>query len=118
VGEVAWLADEAHMDAVTAVSGSGPAYVFLMVEALRDAGVAAGLPADVAEHLARAAAIGSGALLERDAAAAPDVLRHNVTSPGGTTAAALSVLMGENGLKELMTRAVAAAAKRSKELAG
>ncbi|MBX7200808.1 MAG: pyrroline-5-carboxylate reductase, partial [Rhodospirillaceae bacterium] len=77
VGEVAWLADEAHMDAVTAVSGSGPAYVFLMVEALRDAGVAAGVPADVAEHLARAAAIGSGALLERDAAAAPDVLRHN-----------------------------------------
>lgn len=118
VGEVAWLAEESQMDAVTAVSGSGPAYVFLMVEALRDAGIAAGLPADVAEHLARATIVGSGALLAKDAAAAPDVLRHNVTSPGGTTAAALSVLMGENGLKDLMTRAVAAAAKRSKELAG
>ena len=118
VGEVAWLADEGHMDAVTAVSGSGPAYVFLMVEALRDAGIAAGLPADLAAHLARATIIGSGTLLERDPAAAPDVLRHNVTSPGGTTAAALSVLMGENGLKDLMARAVAMAARRSKELAG
>jgi pyrroline-5-carboxylate reductase len=118
VGEVAWLADESQMDAVTAVSGSGPAYVFLMVECLRDAGIAAGLPGDLAERLARATIIGSGTLLERDAAAAPDVLRHNVTSPGGTTAAALSVLMGEDGLKGLMTRAVAAAAKRSKELAG
>ncbi len=118
VGEVAWLADESHMDAVTAISGSGPAYVFLMVEALRDAGIAAGLPADLAEHLARSTIIGSGTLLERDAATAPAVLRQNVTSPNGTTAAALSVLMGENGLKELMTRAAAAAAKRSKELAG
>ena len=118
VGEVAWLADETLMDAVTAVSGSGPAYVFLMVEALRDAGIAAGLPPDVAAHLARSTIVGSGALLDRDAATAPDVLRRNVTSPGGTTAAALSVLMGENGLTELMVRAVAAAAKRSKELAG
>ena len=118
VGEVAWLADESQMDAVTAVSGSGPAYVFLMVEALRDAGIAAGLPADLAEHLARATVIGSSTLLERDAATAPAVLRQNVTSPGGTTAAALSVLMGEKGLTDLMTQAVAMAAKRSKELAG
>ena len=118
VGDVTWLADESLMDAVTAVSGSGPAYVFLMVEALRDAGIAAGLPPDVAAHLARATVIGSGALLDRDAAVAPDVLRQNVTSPGGTTAAALSVLMGENGLKDLMTHAVAAAAARSKQLAG
>jgi pyrroline-5-carboxylate reductase len=118
VGDVTWIADESQMDAVTAVSGSGPAYVFLMVEALRDAGIAAGLAPDAAEQLARATIIGSGALLAHDAAAAPDILRHNVTSPGGTTAAALAVLMGENGLKDLMTRAVAAAAKRSKELAG
>ena len=118
VGDVQWIADENLMDAVTAVSGSGPAYVFLMIECLRDAGIAAGLPPDLAEHLARATIIGSGALLDRDAAAAPDVLRHNVTSPGGTTAAALAVLMAPDGLKQLLTRAVAAAAKRSKELAG
>ena len=118
VGETVWLADEGQMDAVTAVSGSGPAYVFLLVEALRDAGIAAGLPADVAEHLARSTITGAGTLLERDAAIAPSALRQAVTSHGGTTAAALAVLMGDNGLKELMTRAVAAAAQRSRELAG
>jgi pyrroline-5-carboxylate reductase len=118
VGDVEWIADEGLMDAVTAVSGSGPAYVFLMIECLRDAGIAAGLPAPLAEHLARATVIGSGALLDHDPTAAPDVLRHNVTSPGGTTAAALAVLMGDNGLKELITRAVAAATLRSRELAG
>ena len=118
VGHVEWIADENLMDAVTAVSGSGPAYVFLMIECLRDAGIAAGLPAQLAEHLARDTIIGSGALLEHDPDAAPDVLRHNVTSPGGTTAAALSVLMGEGGLKAIMTDAVAAAVRRSRELAG
>ncbi|ABE63843.1 pyrroline-5-carboxylate reductase [Nitrobacter hamburgensis X14] len=115
-GAVEWIDDEALMDAVTAVSGSGPAYVFLLAEELARAGVAAGLPANLATKLARETVAGSGELLYRsdlDAA----TLRQNVTSPGGTTAAALSVLMGEHGLKELMTRAVAAATKRSKELA-
>lgn len=115
-GAVEWIDDEALMDAVTAVSGSGPAYVFLLAEELARAGVAAGLPADLAARLARETVAGSGELLHRsdlDAA----TLRQNVTSPGGTTAAALSVLMGENGLKELMTRTVAAAAARSRELA-
>ncbi|GAB1715153.1 MAG: pyrroline-5-carboxylate reductase [Nitrobacter sp.] len=115
-GTVEWIDDEALMDAVTAVSGSGPAYVFLLAEELARAGVAAGLPADLAARLARETVAGSGELLHRsdlDAA----TLRQNVTSPGGTTAAALGVLMGESGLKDLMTRAVAAATERSKELA-
>jgi len=117
VGQVEWIADEALMDAVTAVSGSGPAYVFLLAEALRDAGIEAGLPADLAARLARATVAGSGALLEQ-ADTPPDVLRQNVTSPGGTTAAALQVLMASDGLKPLLAKAVAAATKRSKELAG
>lgn len=117
VGEVEWIADEALMDAVTAVSGSGPAYVFLLAECLRDAGIAAGLPKDLAAHLAYATLSGAGAMLE-EKNAVPEMLRQNVTSPGGTTAAALSVLMADGGLKPLMERAVAAAAKRSKELAG
>ncbi|HVV41838.1 MAG TPA: pyrroline-5-carboxylate reductase [Nitrobacter sp.] len=115
-GAVEWVDDEALMDAVTAVSGSGPAYIFLLAEELARAGVAAGLPAELATKLARETIAGSGELLHRsdlDAA----TLRQNVTSPGGTTAAALEVLMGENGLRELMTRAVAAAAQRSRELA-
>ena len=115
-GAVEWIDDEALMDAVTAVSGSGPAYVFLLAEELARAGVSAGLPADLAAKLARETVAGSGELLHRsdlDAA----TLRRNVTSPGGTTAAALDVLMGEQGMKDLMTRAVAAAAKRSQELA-
>jgi len=115
-GAVEWIDDEALMDAVTAVSGSGPAYVFLLAEELARAGVSAGLPADLAAKLARETVAGSGELLHRsdlDAA----TLRQNVTSPGGTTAAALNLLMGEHGLKELMTRAVAAATKRSQELA-
>ncbi len=115
-GTVEWVDDEASMDAVTAVSGSGPAYVFLLAEALAGAGVAAGLPAPLAAKLARETVAGSGELLHRsplDAAA----LRENVTSPGGTTAAALAVLMGDDGLAALMTRAVAAATARSRELA-
>ncbi|MBF0128840.1 MAG: pyrroline-5-carboxylate reductase [Alphaproteobacteria bacterium] len=117
VGEVAWIEDEALMDAVTAVSGSGPAYVFLLTEALAAAGVAAGLPADLAERLARATVTGSGELL-RLASEPPADLRRNVTSPGGTTAAALSVLMDQDGLGPLMERAIAAATARSRELAG
>jgi pyrroline-5-carboxylate reductase len=116
-GAVEWIADEALMDAVTAVSGSGPAYVFLLVEALARAGAAAGLPADLAAKLARATVAGSGELLQRSPLD-PASLRQNVTSPGGTTAAALEVLLGTNGLGELMERAVAAATERSRQLAG
>jgi len=115
IGLVAWVDDEGAIDAVTAVSGSGPAYVFHLVEALAEAGRAAGLDADLAMTLARQTVTGAGELLHQsdlDAA----TLRKNVTSPGGTTAAALEVLMGEGGLTPLMTQAVAAAAKRSREL--
>jgi pyrroline-5-carboxylate reductase len=117
VGEVAWVEDEALLDPVTAVSGSGPAYVFLLIEALADAGVASGLPVELARRLARATVIGSGELARLSSEDAAQ-LRKNVTSPGGTTAAALAVLMGEGGLAELMKRAVAAATRRSRELAG
>jgi pyrroline-5-carboxylate reductase len=116
-GTVEWIADEALMDAVTAVSGSGPAYVFLLAEALARAGAAAGLPADLAARLARATVAGSGELLTCSTLE-PAVLRHNVTSPGGTTAAALDVLTAEDGLDPLMRKAVAAATKRGRELAG
>jgi pyrroline-5-carboxylate reductase len=116
-GAVEWIADETLMDAVTAVSGSGPAYVFLLVEALARAGTAAGLPADLAAKLARATVAGSGELLQRSPLD-PTSLRQNVTSPGGTTAAALAVLMGPQGLGELMETAVAAATERSRQLAG
>lgn len=115
-GALDWLEDESPIDAVTAVSGSGPAYVFLLVEALAAAGVAAGLKPELAQRLARTTVAGSGALLdawpERDAA----TLRRDVTSPGGTTEAALKVLMARTALEPLMTRAVKAAAKRAKEL--
>jgi pyrroline-5-carboxylate reductase len=116
-GKVEWVSDEKLIDAVTATSGSGPAYVFLLVEAMTKAGIAAGLPADLAGRLARETVAGSGELLHRsdlDAA----TLRQNVTSPGGTTAAALSVLMGPAGFDDLLTKAIAAATKRSQELAG
>jgi pyrroline-5-carboxylate reductase len=117
IGAVEWVEDEALMDAVTAVSGSGPAYVFLLAEALAQAAVAAGLPPALAEKLARETVSGSGELLRRSGLTAA-TLRENVTSPGGTTAAALGVLMGQNGLMPLMKEAVAAATKRSRELAG
>ena len=116
VGEVAWIDDESLMDAVTAVSGSGPAYVFYLAECLAEAGVKAGLTPELAQQLARWTVAGAGELLRRsdlDAA----TLRQNVTSPGGTTFAALEVLMADNGLAKLMTEAVAAAARRSRELA-
>lgn len=116
-GQVAWVDDESLIDAVTAVSGSGPAYVFLLAEALAEAGRKAGLPADLAEKLARATVAGSGALLAHSADTAA-VLRQNVTSPNGTTAAALSVLMSAQGLQPLMDEAVAAATQRSRELSG
>ena len=114
-GAVEWISDEALMDAVTAVSGSGPAYVFLLAEELAKAGAAAGLPPDLAEKLARVTVAGSGELLHLSSEEAA-TLRKNVTSPGGTTAAALDVLMASDGLDPLMKKAVAAATRRSKEL--
>jgi pyrroline-5-carboxylate reductase len=115
-GSVEWVDDEGLMDAVTAVSGSGPAYVFLLAEELARAGVEAGLPAELASRLARETVAGSGELLHRSELASA-TLRQNVTSPGGTTAAALEVLMAKDGMQPLMIRAIAAATKRSKELA-
>jgi pyrroline-5-carboxylate reductase len=116
-GAVEWIDDETLMDAVTAVSGSGPAYVFLLAETLAKAGVAAGLPAPLAAKLARETVAGSGELLHRSPLD-PATLRRNVTSPAGTTAAALGVLMAADGIEPLMKQAVAAATRRSKELAG
>lgn len=116
-GPVEWLDDEALIDTVTAVSGSGPAYIFLLVECMAEAGRLGGLPADLAMRLARATVSGAGEMLHQSPDAA-ETLRKNVTSPGGTTAAALSVLMAEGGLQPMMTEAVAAAKKRAQELAG
>jgi pyrroline-5-carboxylate reductase len=117
-GQVEWVDSETLIDAVTAVSGSGPAYVFYLVEALAAAGVEAGLPADLAGRLARATVEGAGELLYRQADVPAETLRQRVTSPGGTTAAALSVLMAADGLAPLLARAVAAAKKRAGELSG
>ncbi len=117
IGKVEWINHEGLMNAVTALSGSGPAYVFLLTEAMASAGVAAGLPPELATRLARETVAGSAELMHRsdlDVA----TLRQNVTSPGGTTAAALDVLLGPGGFDELLTRAIAAATRRSRELAG
>jgi pyrroline-5-carboxylate reductase len=116
-GAVEWIGDETLMNAVTAVSGSGPAYVFLLAESLARAGEKVGLPTELAARLARATVAGSGELLHRSTIDAA-TLRHNVTSPGGTTAAALDALMAPDGLDPLMERAIAAATKRGRELAG
>jgi len=115
VGATAWIDDESQMDAVTAVSGSGPAYVFLLIECLTRAGTKAGLDPGLAEKLATVTVAGAGAYAERSGEPAAE-LRRRVTSPHGTTEAALRVLMGENGLDELLERAVRAAADRSREL--
>jgi len=115
LGQTEWVAREELIDSVTAVSGSGPAYLFLMAEALTEAGVAEGLPRAQAEKFARATVAGAGALLAADKSPA-SALREAVTSPGGTTAAALSVLMADDGLVALMKRAVNAARKRAEEL--
>jgi pyrroline-5-carboxylate reductase len=117
VGAVAWVDDEALIDPVTALSGGGPAYVFLLAEVMAQAGVANGLPAELAAQLARATVAGSGALLAASADP-PATLRKNVTSPGGTTAEALKVLMEDAAWPALMKRAIAAATARSRELAG
>ena len=118
VGQVEWLADESLIDAVTAVSGSGPAYVFYLTECLAKAGEAAGFAPDAAMRLARATVEGAGALMAADRTTPPDVLRRNVTSPGGTTAAALAVLAAEDRLLATMVDAVAAAKARAGELSG
>ncbi|MET0606573.1 MAG: pyrroline-5-carboxylate reductase [Beijerinckiaceae bacterium] len=118
IGRVEWITDEALIDGVTAVSGSGPAYVFYLVEALAEAGARVGLPPDLSMRLARATVEGAGELMFRSDLP-PATLRQNVTSPGGTTAAALSVLMNDaTGLAPLMTEAVAAAKRRAGELSG
>ena len=116
-GTVEWVDDEALIDAVTALSGSGPAYLFHLVEAMTEAGVSAGLEPGLAGRLARATVTGSSALLDASDLSAAR-LREDVTSPGGTTAAALDVLMAEGGLRPLMRAAVAAAKRRASELSG
>ena len=117
IGDVMWIEDETQLDAITAVSGSGPAYVFLLAECLEAAGRAAGLDGALARQLARATVEGAGELLARSDLS-PRELREKVTSPQGVTAAALQILMGkEDAVQDLLTRAVAAAAKRSRELA-
>jgi pyrroline-5-carboxylate reductase len=115
VGAVAWLDDERHMDAVTAISGSGPAYVFLLVECLEHAAVELGLEARLARKLALATVAGAGAYAA-EAREPPMELRRRVTSPNGTTQAAIDVLMSDGGMRELLVRATAAAARRSREL--
>jgi pyrroline-5-carboxylate reductase len=111
-----WVDDEGQIDAATAVSGSGPAYVFYLAECLADAGVKAGLAPELAQQLARWTVAGAGELLHRSDLPAA-TLRQNVTSPNGTTFAALQVLMADDGLRPLMTEAVARATARSRELA-
>ena len=115
IGDVMWIDDESLLDAITAVSGSGPAYVFLLAECLAEAGRAAGLDAELARRLARATVEGAGALL-RHSDLSPRELREKVTSPTGSPRRRSQVLMGEDGVQDLLTRAVAAAAKRSREL--
>ncbi len=115
LGETVWVTREELIDSVTALSGSGPAYLFLMAEVMTEAGVAEGLPRGQAEQLARATVAGAGALLAADKSPAR-ALREAVTSPGGTTEAALKVLMAEGGLPALMKRAIHAARKRAEEL--
>ena len=117
VGEVAWVEDEALLDPVTAVSGGGPAYVFLLAELLERAGREQGLPPDLARRLARVTVSGAGALLAASAEDA-DALRRAVTSPKGTTERALAVLMGEDAWPALVSRAIDAATTRSRDLAG
>jgi pyrroline-5-carboxylate reductase len=117
VATVVDINDEALMHAATGVSGSAPAYLYAFIEALEAAGAAAGLPPEAARRLARATIAGSAALLD-ETGGDPAELRRQVTSPGGTTQAALEVLMGEGGLGPLLDQAVAACVRRSKELAG
>ena len=116
-GEVAWVEEEALLDPVTALSGGGPAYVFLLIETLAEAGRKAGLPAELALRLARITVQGAGELA-RLSPDSPAELRRAVTSPKGTTLEALNILMAEDGIQPLFDRAIAAATRRSRELAG
>lgn len=116
VGDVLWVADEKLLNPVTALSGSGPAYVFLLIEALTNAGKKIGLEAKIAEQLARQTVIGSAALARESADIPASKLRDNVTSPGGTTAAALDVLMKDEALQKLFDKALLAATKRAEAL--
>ena len=118
VGAFFWLDDEGAIDAVTAISGSGPAYVFAMTEALAAAAERLGLPAELSMNLARGTVEGAAELMRRESATSPETLRRNVTSPAGTTAAALAVLQDAKGLNDLMFRATAAARARAAEMAG
>jgi len=117
IGQVVWLESEEQVDFVTGVSGSGPAYVFWMAECLAKAGEDVGLPAGMARQLAIATVTGAGELMHQSDID-PSTLRQNVTSPNGTTAAALNLLMADDGLEPLLTAAVQAAVKRAGELAG
>ena len=116
VGDVAWVDDEQLLNQVTAVSGGGPAYVFLLIEALAEAGRVNGLPADLSMQLARSTVCGSGELAYQSTESAT-ALRQAVMSPKGTTLEAVNVLMAADGIQPLMNRAIAAATKRSRELA-
>ncbi len=118
VGAFHWLDDEAAINAVTAISGGGPAYVFALTEALAAAAQRLGLPPELAMSLARGTVEGAGELMRRESESSPAALRRNVTSPGGTTAAALAVLQGRGGLDELMARAATQACARAAEMAG
>ncbi len=118
VGDFHWVGNEGDIDAVTAISGSGPAYVFALTEALAAAGETLGLPSDLAKSLARGTVEGAAELMHREPQTTPETLRRNVTSPGGTTAAALAILQAPNGLDDLMARACAAARDRAAELGG
>ncbi len=117
-GSVEWVEEENLIDAVTAVSGCGPAYVFYLTECMAAAGVEAGLPEELSMRLARATVSGAGELMRRFEQITPMVLRENVTSPGGATAAALGVLMADDGMKSLLKRTVEAARRRAGELSG
>lgn len=116
VGEVLWIENEKLLNPITALSGSGPAYVFLLIEALTEAGKKIGLDAKMSEKLARQTVIGSAALAKDAPALSAAKLRENVTSPGGTTAAALEILMGEKGIQPIFDRALLAATRRAEEL--
>jgi pyrroline-5-carboxylate reductase len=116
VGQVFWIDDEEQMHAITAMSGSGPAYVFHLIEVLAKAAIKSGLPETLAWPMARATVAGSAALAAQSEHQVEELRRH-VTSPGGTTEAALGVLMAQDGMQPLFDRAVAAGTQRSRELA-
>ncbi len=116
VGEVVWLENESQMDIVTAISGSGPAYIFLLIETLTNCGKKLGLPSEIAEKLSKHTVIGASLLAKKEIDIPASTLRENVTSKGGTTQAALEILMSENGMGKIFEKAIKAAAARSKEL--